>query len=144
VKGFAMRLGIDLAQPAKLMDVSRGMTVRVDSTVTNAQTLSSGEVKLMYHESHTDEAGQPLIVPTGFALQIPIFRSGAIYQIPVRLRYRRSGPKIQWIPILSHTELIWADAIKNACDAVASATGLPLFQGSPEKGQAPGAQQQDD
>lgn len=133
-KEFAGELGITLASPARLMELSRGLSVRVDSRVTNAANLSTGEVQLSYEESHTARDGGPLKVPGGFVIAIPVFRGGALYQIPVRLLYRvhRSEGRVAWSVRLHRADRSFADAFKEAAEYAREATGLPLFYGTPE------------
>lgn len=133
-KHFAAELGIALASPARLMDLSRGLTVRVDSKVVNHVNTSTGEAQIGYEENHTDRAGGPLKVPGGFVVAIPVFRAGSLYQIPVRLLYRvqRGEQRVVWSLRPHRAERVFADAFDGAAREAAEATGLPVFFGTPE------------
>jgi uncharacterized protein YfdQ (DUF2303 family) len=133
IKGFVQRLGIKLASPQRLLELSRGLSIRMETNVTNSQVLSTGETRLVFSEEAKDESGAPLNVPNGFGINIPFFKNGPLYQIPVRLRLKKVGAKITWTMLLSHVELVWDDAIRGACETVAKETGLPLMFGSPEE-----------
>lgn len=123
------------ARPAagpELMELSRGLTVRVGSHCRNAVNLATGEVQLQYDTEHTDERGAPLNVPRAFVLGIPVFRGGELYQVPVRLRYRHKEGALTWILDPLRMDLVFDDAIKGAVDKTRESTGLPVFIGSPE------------
>lgn len=123
--------GGKLASAGELMALKRGLSVRVASKVAHAVELSSGETQITYETQHTDERGAPLKVPAAFLIAIPVFRSGARYQIPVRLRYRVSGG-ITWSVELYRPELVFDHAIAEACEVAKAKTELPLFYGTPE------------
>lgn len=126
-------LDIRCAGRSKLRELSRGLDVRIDSRVAGRVNLNSGESKLTYSEEHQDEAGQPLIVPSGFVIGIPVFREGVQYQIAVRLRYRpMGGGKVKWSLEPHRPDAAFRDAFLEACRAAAAATGLPLLFGAPE------------
>lgn len=132
VKRFAAELGITLAAPQRLMELSRGLAVRVGQRVVQQVNLSSGEAQLGFEEKHEGESG-PLKVPGGFAIGVPVFRSGALYQVPARLRYRVHGGAVSWMLSLQRVDQVWDHAITEACDLTAKETGCPLFYGTPEK-----------
>lgn len=131
LKAFADKVGIVFAGPQRIMELSRGLSVRVDSKVTQAINLSSGEVNMAFEERHEGEGGA-LKVPGGFAIGIPVLRGDANYQIAVRLRYRVQNGAVLWSLSLQNLDRIWDDCIQKACEAVRIATDLPLFFGSPE------------
>lgn len=87
-KKMAEELGLTLAGQGKLLALSRGLAVNVDQKVLSEQNLTSGEGKLVFEERHNDTNGAPLSVPGAFAIAVPVFRGGAHYRIPVRLKYR--------------------------------------------------------
>ena len=132
VKQFGQDLGIELATPQKLMELSRGLSVRVDQRVERVVNLSTGEGQMNFTEAHNGQDGTPLKVPGGFALAIPVFRNGPRYQVPVRLRYRVQGGAVVWKVALYRTDIILQDATEEASDLVASETGLPVYRGTPE------------
>ncbi len=130
---MAETLGIKLASPQRLLEVSRGFSVRAGLSVTQAQTISSGETVLRFEERHESTDGGPLSVPGGFVIGIPVFKLGTPYQLPVRLIYRLRGRNVVWSIDVQRSELVKQDAINNACDLVTNETGLPLFYGDPER-----------
>lgn len=126
------RLGGRLAGPATLMDLSRGLKVTADERVHQALNLSSGESQIQYACEHRDEQGAPLKVPNLFLITIPVFNSGDVFRIPVRLRYRVRGGAISWSYHLHRTDQVFDAAFTDACRMVIEATELPLFVGKPE------------
>lgn len=125
-------LGGTFAGPTKLMELSRGLAIRVGEVVKSATNLSSGEASIQYISEHQDETGQPLKVPSLFAIAIPVFKSGALYQIPVRLRYRTRAGAITWAYELYRAEKAQRDAFEEAARQAADETELPVFFGQPE------------
>lgn len=120
------------ASPSRLMDLARGLTVRVDSIVANQQNLASGESVVRFETTHTDERGAPLEVPGAFLIGIPVFRSGARYQLAARLRYRVQNGKVTWWFDLYRAQETFDHAFGEACELAATKTELPLFYGNPE------------
>lgn len=122
----------ELATPSRLLDLSSGLSVHVGAQVKSAVNLASGEVQVQYVTEHNGPSGAPLKVPSAFLIAIPVFRGGAAYQIPVRLRYRLQGAEIAWFFEMYRPELVFDHAFREACETAQKETGLPLFLGSPE------------
>jgi hypothetical protein len=134
-KRFAAELGLALASPTRLLELSRGLSVRVESKVASHVNLSTGETQIAFGESHASgEGGGPLKIPGGFIIAIPVFRGGDLYTIAVRLVYRvhRSEGKVQWGLRLHRAERVFLDAFNGAASLAAEQTKLPLFYGTPE------------
>lgn len=125
-------LGGDFASPAKMMTLSRGLDVNETSTVKSYTNLSSGEGNIVYENEHHDVDGAPIKVPNMFFIAIPIFVSGDIYRIAVRLRYRVRSGNISWSYNLYRIEHVFEDAFKEACNKAKEETELPLFVGKEE------------
>lgn len=124
--------GGTFAGPSRLLELSRTLKVNEESRVTSAQNLSSGEVQLQFETAHRDEAGAPLRVPNRFLLGIPVFDGGAAYRFAARLRYRLAGGNVSWIVQRHRPDLVFEDALMEACNKAAEATKLPLLFGQPE------------
>lgn len=129
---FFEKLGVTFASPARLIELSRGLSVRVGQKVRNAQNLATGEAQVQFIEEHNDETGGPLKVPGAFLLAIPVFQFGPLYQVAARLRYRVSGGNIVWFFELHRADRIFDHAFKEACETAQKDTSLPLFIGAPE------------
>lgn len=131
VAALAARLGLTLASCDRLLELSRGLSVNVDTKVKNVQNLSTGEASIVFEESHRD-GGAPLKVPNGFVISIPIFRGGATYALPVRLRYRIKADGVSWTVVIARADEAFRNAFMESCVQAQSATELPLFYGAPE------------
>lgn len=143
---FAEAAGVKLAGPQALRGLSKGLSIRVEHTVSRVVNLQSGEGRMEFSEAHKGDDGQPLNIPAAFHVLIPVFRGGARYSIPVRLRYRTGGGKVSWFFELHEPHLFKLDAVNDALevvrrdeDAVKAADGaeqrpgcgLPVFMGLP-------------
>lgn len=130
---LAEQIGVNLATPSQLLTLSRGLALRVDTKVAQAVNLSTGEAQFTYDEQHRDkESGQPLRVPNGFAISIPVFRGGHFYVLLVRLRYRVQAGNVSFKAQVHRAENAFRDAFEEACTIAQERTGIPLFHGSPE------------
>lgn len=128
----ANRFFTTIATPAKMMELSRGLQVTVESKVRDNFKLQSGEASLIFEEVHKDAAGQNINVPGLFYLSIPAFVGGEKKRIPVRLRYRLKDGSVIWRFQLYRPELIIHEAIDKAVQSAKESTKLPVFYGEPE------------
>lgn len=134
-KRVSADLGIQFAGPAKLMELSRGLSISVDQRVAQHVNTNTGEGRLVFSEEHRDASGAPLAVPGGFAIGIPVFRLGPAYQVAVRLRYRvTSEKKVAWVMTLHGVDRVLEHAIGEAEAKVHTETGLPVFRGASSVG----------
>lgn len=133
-RDMADRLGVRLASPADLLELSKGLTLTVGRRVKQRVNMASGEAEIAFEEEHTDEAGERVKIPGAFVVGLPVFRHGERYQLPVRLRYRaRAGAAVSWMFVPHREEVVYEHAMKEAAAKVAEDTQLPLFWGRPEK-----------
>lgn len=133
-KDFAQRvgLGVGFASVTRLLSIASDMKLHVNSKVRESRSLQSGETQIQYEEEHVDQQGQPIKVPGAFFISVPVFKSGGLYTIPARLRYRVAGGQISWWFDLYRTDLFLDSACSGAFQTAEAATGLPLFEGTPE------------
>lgn len=123
---FAAKLDVKLATPQRLMEVSRGLELNVKETVANVINLASGEVQLVYGTEHqAAKGGGPLNIPAAFHIMIPIFKGGARYSIPVRLRHRHASGQVSWFYELHREDMFLQDAINEAIEIVRRSSELP-------------------
>jgi len=127
-------LGGMLGTPAQIMDLSRNLTINVGAKVRQAINLSTGEVSLAYDEQHSDGEGQPVKVPTLFAIGIPVYRGGVRYQIAMRLRYRLDAGKVLWGYQLHRADESLDVAFAEVARKVAEGTHMPVFMGTQDTG----------
>ncbi len=125
-------LGGQFVGPSRLFDLSRGLKMTEEARFTSVQNLTSGEIELAYQSEHREDAGAPLKVPSIFLLGIPVFERGAVYRIPVRLRYRLAGSKLTWFVVRYRPQLSLDDAVSEDVEEVRAQTELPVFSGAPE------------
>jgi uncharacterized protein YfdQ (DUF2303 family) len=123
--------GVRYANGAELLTLAEGLTVRVEQRVVNQRKADNGTTTLVFSEEHSNEKGEPLRIPNGFLLGIPIFTGGPLYAVPVRLRYRIANGAVTWVLAMNNTERCLEDAIKEAAATFAKETGLPVFDGAP-------------
>lgn len=136
---FAQKLGVTFASPSSLMTVSRGLEVRSNQRIKESRNLENGDCSLIFETTETDKNGAALNVPTAFHLLIPIFKGGALYSIPVRLRRRVSDGSLAWWFEMHRADLFLNDAIEDALIRVRGeageqsedGTGLPVVMGTP-------------
>lgn len=131
-KLFAEKSGVSFATPARLLELSRGLSISVGEKVVQTVNLQSGEKQIQFSEAHSDEKGAPLKVPGAFLIGIPVFRADARYQVCVRLRYRKREGALTWSMGLWRHEEVFDAAILQACEVVKAGTELPLLVGTPE------------
>lgn len=118
--------------PNQIMGLSRNLIINVESAVASAITLQTGESSVAFTEVHKDGQGQPVKVPGGFVLSIPLFDGGEPRRVPVRLRYRKQGAKIVWQFSLWRAKDVVRSALDGDFETVGTETGLPVYHGSPE------------
>jgi uncharacterized protein YfdQ (DUF2303 family) len=142
-KAWAEKLGVSLAGPNALMQVPKGLSVRVEETVRNVINRGTGEVSFVFTTEHKDGDGlnDTVKVPSAFHIRIPILRGEVTYSIPVRLRYRAGGGKISWFYEMHRPELFLLDAVndaiarvrapEDAVDVASRGCGLLVVMGLP-------------
>lgn len=132
-KVFAASVGTSLGSPARLLELSRGLSVSVNCEMRQHVNLGTGETQLVFKEEHKDENGAPLKFFTAFCIVIPVFKLGPAYSVPVRLRYRATSSKqVIWQVTLQRTDHVFENAIAEASRSVEEVTSLPVFRGKPD------------
>lgn len=125
-------LGGRVGTQQDLLTTSRGLRVKENAEVTNAQVLETGEVEVVYKTELRDNTGQPLRLPTCFAVQGPVFEGGPAYRLWLRIRFRRDEGAIMWTLARWRPDLIVRDALNEMRDTIAGETILPVLIGTPE------------
>jgi len=116
-----------------LTKLAKGLRIDENSTVSQAVNLSSGEGELtISNVNDTEVGGVKVKVPTMFFVDIPIFREGAIYRLPVRLRYRKGSGGVAFWYDLWRSDRCFTDAFSEAVDRVRKETPAQVFFGTPE------------
>lgn len=125
-------LGTSFATPSKLVELSRGLSVRENAKVKNAVNLATGEANVHFETTLASDDGAPLKVPGAFLIAIPVFHGGIAYRIAARLRFRAGNGAIEWWYDLHDPQRRLDAAIDEACAVAAQETALPLLMGTPE------------
>lgn len=120
------------ATPNELIDLSRGLEIRVGQKVANHVRHQSGEGELVFVEEHTNTKGDPITVPGIFMIALRAFVDGEPVRIPVRLRYRVQGGSILWFFALYRWEDELRERVSQDLMKAGTDTGLPTFEGAPE------------
>lgn len=123
-----------VANPAQLIELSRGLQVNVASKVKNAITLQTGEGQIAWEEAHNGADGKPIKVPGMFILAVSPFFMGEVVRIPVRLRYRVKEGTLAWSFHIYRPDLAVTERVRHDLADVAAATSLPTFEATPETG----------
>lgn len=131
-KELVKQLEVHLASASRLMELSRGLSIHVNSKLTGTQNTSTGERVLAFSEDHQDPKGAPLKIPGAFLITIPVFHDDGAYPIPVRLTYRVSGGAVLWKVTLYRADRALDHAFKTAVNKVDDAVDCPIYFGSPE------------
>jgi uncharacterized protein YfdQ (DUF2303 family) len=118
--------------PSSLMELSRGLEIRTEEKLESTQRLATGEMSLTFSTEHKDSTGGQLKVPDLFVINIPVFKNGPSYLIPVRLRFKKSGGKVEWKFMLHRSEIVLDHAFREAAEKVREKTELPVFYGRHE------------
>lgn len=115
------------ADPITMLELSRGLEVRVNEQVKNVGRLQTGEVQLTFSVDHSGADGQPLRVPSWFIINVPVFEGDEPHSIPVRLRYRVKEGVVTWFYELFRIEKTFDSAFYNTLGRIQDETGLNLF-----------------
>lgn len=126
-------LGGKFASPNKLLSLSKELHINEESRVKGSINLNTGESRLTYDTEHKDEKGEPVSVPNMFLIVIPVFETGDLYRVAVRLRYRIRSGQINWSYNLYRIENTFYNAFDGSCKKAEEETTLPLFVGVSEQ-----------
>lgn len=121
------------ATPAELIDLSRNLEILVSSRVKRAERLQSGERVVVFESQHQTAAGEPVQIPGIFMVAVRAFVDGDPVRIPARLRYRMGAGAIHWFYQLYRADYWLRCQVQEDLRTAGEATGLPTFEGSPEK-----------
>lgn len=118
--------------PASLMVTSRRLSIRVEEQVSEAITLASGEVQISYGATHGNQQGGTLQIPSLFAVNIPVFEGGVVYEVPVRLRYEidPNTKRVKWSVKLVRPDIVVRDAVNELVSYIAADTALNVHMGA--------------
>lgn len=119
--------------PSEILMLSRHLEVHVNAKAKQGIRLQSGERTVEFSEEHVNAKGEKVVIPGVFMVSVPAFVDGSAVRIPARLRYRISGGSIVWFYQLFRWELFLREQVQYDLRDAAEKTGLPYFEGSPER-----------
>jgi len=135
---FAKRFarGLDPAEfygsSQKMLELSEGLTATITDRVGDVQKYAAGATKITFESERSTDVE----IPAAFVIEVPVFRGGDLWQLPVRLRYTvrsvADTKRAEWRVEVFGAERTVADVVKDMGETVAKGTGLPVFVGSPE------------
>jgi len=127
------QMGLNIGSPSALVAIARELNVRVETKVTAANNLSTGETQVAFEEAHSATAGrQAVTIPGGFVLAIPVLEGGELYPVICRLRYTVRGSEITWSILPYRLDLVMRDVFADVVKEVEAGCGVPVFIGDPE------------
>jgi hypothetical protein len=112
------------------MELATGLRIYEEAQVSQATNLQSGEGELILTSTHSDGQGGKLLIPSMFVIAIPVFQHGELYQIVVRLRYRKTGAGIVFVYELWRDALVFDHAFNEAVQRVREETSLTVYRGT--------------
>lgn len=125
---------LDICAPdhATMLEVSRSLVARKSVNFESKVSLENGSHHFVYTEDVQSRAGKgQLEVPAEFAIRIPVFKSGPLYQIGARLRYRiDDGKLLMWYDLVRHLDLL-DTVFTDLAERVRVDTGVPVLTGTP-------------
>ena len=126
-------LAVKPASAADVVEASRGLKLRAEVNVTERVSTISGEVELVYGETHAGADGYTLRVPSAFLIAVPVFDGAPRDVMLVRLRYRRvqGQPRVNWTATVYQREEILSTALRDLAAHIEDATGCPTLLGEP-------------
>ena len=126
-KGTEIALSGKGADPIKMIELSRGLEIRVQEKVQNSSRASSGEMQFRFSVEHEGADGSPLTVPSWFMISIPVFEGGERVPIIAKLRYRVKDGEISWFYELFGMNDVFDMAFNNAVNYISESTGIDTF-----------------
>lgn len=125
--------GEKMATPSEVLSLSRHLEVFVAARAKQGVRLQTGERVVEFAEEHQNAKGEAIVVPGIFIVSVPAFVDGEAVRIPARLRYRVASGKVVWFYQLYRWEAFLREQVERDLEAAAKETGLPAFEGAPEK-----------
>lgn len=128
---IAAHLDITWASPQRLMELSRGLSLRIGLEFAEVVDNKHGMKNVVFKENMTQPNGEPLLVPSGFLIRVPIFKGDERWLIPAQLRFRPKSEK-KWKYEIYRLDMHLQEAVERTCEHVVKVTQKTLFMGLPE------------
>lgn len=123
----------NIADWSMLTKLAKSLAIYENAYVSEVTNLNNGQVQLVINEEQeTEIEGVKANVPTMFFIQIPLFKEGVPYRIPVRLRTRKARGSVSFFYEMWNPERSFMHAFDEAIERIDSETEAQVFYGSPE------------
>lgn len=123
----------NIADWSLLTALAKSLTIFEKAHVSETTNLANGQIQLILNENQEAEVdGVKATVPTMFFIQIPLFKEGVKYRIPVRLRTRKGRGSVTFFYQMWNPERAFTHAFDEAIDRIGEETSAQIFYGSPE------------
>lgn len=124
------RADIQVPEAASLLDIIRtfkaSKAVEFDSVVHQP----NGDTMLAYSEKTTQKnATTTMAMPTELKLGIPVYFRGSRYAVPVLVKYRVGGGRVNFSLKVDRADIIEDTAFAEATAQIAEATGIEVYLG---------------
>jgi uncharacterized protein YfdQ (DUF2303 family) len=116
----------------QLINMGRQFQVHETSDLEIKTDPDTGETRVNFNEEHKDAQGRPLKIANLFLIAIPVFESGDLFRLTLRLSYRKRGGNLTFSLTIYEMQKALDTAFEEAIETARAATELPLFIGSPE------------
>lgn len=123
-----MTTGDGMPKPVEVLAVARQLHIKTKGTFQREINPTNGD-NILVHKTETETGSTQ--IPRAFAVAIPVFEGGERYQVEARVRFAigERGPVFSYT--LHRRAEIERDAFSGVRLVVASATGLPIYSGTP-------------
>lgn len=120
-----------------MLEIARGLKVRESSEVISVNNSATGEVEVAFRSKLTNDADQPLSIPSCFSVIAPLFEGGENFRLWMRIQMKKVADsdgiqKLTWTLTRYRPDLIVQAGIEAMLADIREQTGLTVLMGSPE------------
>jgi uncharacterized protein YfdQ (DUF2303 family) len=99
----------------ELSSLLLNLQITVDEKLTSEIDPRTGTTR--FHYENQEKKGS-VVIPSEFYLALPIYKTGKIYQVKIRIRYRKSNSKIVFFYLIDQAEKLIEAAFDDICRKV--------------------------
>lgn len=130
-------LGGTTAGPAELLALARSLKVKETSEVVSVNNVATGETEISFRSKLTNDADQPLQIPSCFSVAAPLFEGGENYRLWIRIQMAKKQDsegvqKLEWTLTRYRPDLILDAGMTAMLAQVREQTGITVLLGKPE------------
>ena len=115
-------------KPLDVLQMARNLSIRTKGTFERSINPTTGDGVLV---AKTETDATSTQIPRAFALGVPVFEGGTVYQIEARVRFSVSEGRAAFSYTLHRRKEIERDAFADIRNKVQAATGVLLLAGKP-------------